>query len=97
MDVVSDWLKIDVVMVVMEVQEVEEDVPVHQVQEVVREAVVVQEVVHAVHLVVARRHAPSREMDQNPLSSHARNQDQSNLHLNTLNYDPFINKYYFFL
>ena len=77
MVVVSDWLKIDVAMEVMEVQEEEEDARVHQVQEVVREVAVVQEVVLAVLHVVARRHAPSREMDQNPLSSHARNQDQS--------------------
>lgn len=84
MVVVSDWLKIDVVMEVMEVQEEveEEDARVHQVQEVVREVAVVQEVVHVVHHVVARRHAPSREMDQNPLSSHARNQDQSKFSLN---------------
>lgn len=84
MVVVSDWLKIDVAMEVMEVQEeeVEEDARVHQVQEVVREVAVVQEVVHVVLHVVARRHAPSRGMDQNPLSSHARNQDQSKISLN---------------
>lgn len=77
MVVVSDWLKIDVAMEVMEVQEEDVDARVHPVQEVVREVAVVQEVVHVVLHAVARRHVPSREMDQNPLSSHARNQDQS--------------------